>query len=153
MDTGTAIMIGSFMSLIGMIIIVELSHSNWFKKENFKIQRDVVKAENKLKLKKLERELGLSGKNSGLASSNVSENSPTNLLTSLAPLLSKLEPDQIMELADRFLPEGIGGDDEPSGISGALLSYAQENPEMVQKILGSLSGKIGGENINKPSEY
>jgi len=152
MDTGTAIMIGSFMSLIGMIIIVELSHSNWFKKENFKIQRDVVKAENKLKLKKLERELGLSGKNSGLASSNVSENSPTNLLTSLAPLLSKLDGDQIMDLADRFLPEGAEGA-EPSGITGTLLQYAQENPEMVQKILGSLTNKLGGENINKPAEY
>ena len=35
-DTGTAIIVGSLLSLLGAIVIIQLNNSNWFKRENFR---------------------------------------------------------------------------------------------------------------------
>jgi len=59
MDIGTSIIIGSFISLIGMIIILERNTVNWFKKENWKMQKTNIMNENRIKLRKMEKELGL----------------------------------------------------------------------------------------------
>jgi len=152
MDIGTSIIAGSIISLIGFIIIIQLNNTNWFKRQNWKFQAQNIKAENKLKLKKLERELGLQqSMKSQPEALGASNSSGISLLSDLAPLLSKLDGDQLSALAERFLPEG--GGEEAGGVSGALLNFAQENPEVVQGIIKGISGKIGDNNINKQEAY
>jgi len=137
MVSDTGIIAASIISLIGMIFIFMLNNNNWFKRQNFKIQAANIKAENKLKLKKLERELGLR---------NVEKSPPDNiganpsLLSSLAPLLKNMDGEQLKALAEQFLPEGAE-ETEPEGIGGMLLEFAQDNPELVQGLLKGITGK------------
>ena len=56
-DTGLIIV--SIIGIIGAIITTQLWQMNWFKRENFKIQKSNVMSQNKIKLRKLERDLGL----------------------------------------------------------------------------------------------
>ena len=65
-ETETAL-IFTVGSIVGSIVVTQMWQLNWFKRENFKISRDVTKAENKLKLKKLEKELGITSKARGSA--------------------------------------------------------------------------------------
>jgi len=51
----------SIISLAGMVLLFALNNSTWFKKENFKIQKKIVMDENRIKLKKLEKEMGIVG--------------------------------------------------------------------------------------------
>ena len=60
MDIGTAILIGSVANIFGMILFMYTRDLSWFKKENFKMQKSNVMAQNKIKLKKLEKDLGIS---------------------------------------------------------------------------------------------
>jgi hypothetical protein len=127
---GELIFLG-FVMLIGQIILLQMWNNNWFKKENFKMQRDIVKSENKLKLKKLEREMGLAK-----GSSEIKEK-PTVIdnLGGVLNLVKGLDPEQISALADRF----IGSEEEGGGspIDG-LLEFAEKNPEVVKNFLDGL---------------
>jgi len=137
-DTGTALIIGSFISLIGFLIFQERSVKNYFRKENFKLQKSNIMAENKLKLKKLEREMGLTGSNS-----TVTKEENTGI-GGLLPLLKNLDSDTITNLLP--LLSGGGGDGSaPEGLTESLLNFAEENPEIVKGLLDGL--KIG-----KPKE-
>ena len=141
------IIAASIISLIGMILIFMINNNNWFKRQNFKLQATNIKAENKLKLKKLERDLGIShSKNTGSDKEALSfAPESTNLLASLAPILKNLDGDQLKDLADRFLPQAE--EYEPEGLAGTLLNFAEDNPEIVEGLLKGLSGKqdqIGG---------
>jgi len=50
----------SIIGLVGAILTTQLWQMNWFKRENFKLQKSNILAENRIKLKKLERDLGIS---------------------------------------------------------------------------------------------
>jgi hypothetical protein len=104
----------SIISLIGTIIIASMFNANWFKRENFKLQKQNILAENRVKYKKLEREMGLNTRPA-------------------APDLSQLLP-----LASQFLKSGGGAAEEileePDGITGALLDYATSHPEIIQSL-------------------
>jgi hypothetical protein len=95
---GELIFLG-FIMLIGQIILLQMWNANWFKKENFKMQRDTVKAENRIKLKKMEKELGLKGQS---ASSEIKNE------TNIMDLLKNLDKDKISDILEMLQ----GGDNE-----------------------------------------
>lgn len=133
---GELIFLG-FLMLIGQIILMQMWQNGWFKKENFKIQKSLVMAENKLKMRKLEREMGLTP-----SKKIVPEEQPStlNTISSLLPLLKGLDPDQLGDLVDRFVSGS--GESEDSGVRGdplnMLMDYASRNPEMIEGLIKGL---------------
>ena len=132
-DMGTAMIVSGLFMMAGMFLFQSQSLRNYFKKENFKLQVSNIKAENRLKLKKLEREMGIT---TSKAKTETSE--PSGLASILKPIISNLEPEQLAGLAEHFLPEGGGGG---GGLQDMLMDFAAENPEMVQGFLEGLSNK------------
>lgn len=138
---GELIFLG-FIMLAGQIIMLQMYMANWFKKENFKIKKSSIMGENRLRLKKLERELGLP------VSRELPKETPSTMdtlsnLTGLLPLLKNLDPDQLSMLIDRFVG---GGDIEAAEGDpiNMLMDYATRNPEMVQGLIEGLTkGKTG----------
>jgi len=137
---GELIFLG-FIMLIGQIILMQMWQNGWFKKENFKIQKSVLMAENKIKMRKLERELGLTpGK------TPKEKKGTFDTIKDLAPLLKNLDGDQIGALIEKFTggpaSELEGGEGD---IEDMLMDYAVENPEVVKKFLEGLTEGKGGE--------
>ena len=131
-DTGTALIIGSFISLIGFLIFQERSVKNYFRKENFKIQKSNVMAQNKLNLKKLEREMGLTGKSVTPAEKPTGSGTVAGLI----PLLKDLDPDTIKTLIDLL---GVSNEGESEGgLMDILTNFAEENPELVKGFLDGI---------------
>jgi len=108
------LIIVSIISLIGTIIIASMFNANWFKRENFKLQKQNILAENRVKYKKLEREMGL----------NTKPASPE--LSALLPLAQRF----LKPASEELLEDVV----EPDGITGALLDYATAHPEIVQNL-------------------
>jgi hypothetical protein len=108
------LIIVSIISLIGTIIIATMFNANWFKKENFKLQKQNILAENRIKFKRLEKEMGLRDK------------APAMDYSALLPLAEKfLKP---AESAEDWV------DESPDGVTGALLDYAAAHPDIVQSL-------------------
>ena len=115
-DIGLALIITGFTTPLWILLMQRTSLSNWFKKEQWKFNAANEKKINSLKLKKLERELGVASDKKTLPSVSASGIDIAQLL----PLLKNLEPEQLSMLADKFL----GGSDverEGSGLENALL--------------------------------
>jgi hypothetical protein len=133
-DMGTAIIVSSFLTMIGLLVFSQLGLRNYFKKENFKISKSNIMAQNKLNLKKLEREMGLTPSKSPKEEKS---GSVLDTLGALAPLIKNLEPDQIAGLIEAF----IGG--EGGAATGDFISnFVNENPELVNNFLEGLKGGI-----------
>ena len=128
MEIGTAIIIAGIVNIFGMILFMYTRDLQWFKKENFKIQKSALLAENRIKVKKLERELGISSGRKTAASDN-----------SLLDSLKGLDLGKIQGLLDL-----VQKDEEPSGegsIMDGLLEFAKSNPEAVQNFLSNMTNK------------
>ena len=131
--------------------MLQMWNANWFKKESFKTKNKSIEAENRLRMKKLERDLGLKA-------SPAPKEQPGmfDTIKDLAPLLKGLDSDQIGALADRFLGGSEGaaeGSAESGGISDVLLDFAENNPEMVQSFLKGVGGaKDGAQKENFPGQ-
>lgn len=109
----------SIISLAGMVLFFIINNNNWFKRQNFKLQAQNVKAENKLKLKKLEKELGLESKKKGID-------------------LGGLDiPSLIAQYA------AGGGESDEGGVGGVISEFVQDNPELVQSLLSGIGGNKG----------
>lgn len=135
---GELIFLG-FIMLIGQIILLQMWNNNWFKKENFKIQKSNVMAENKLKLRKLEQEMGLKPSKKA-ATEEKSTLGKLGGLADLLPLLKMLDEDQLSGLVDRFIGGTDTGDEEQDeGLVGTLMGYAEENPDVVKGLLEGIS--------------
>lgn len=145
---GELIFLG-FIMLIGQIILLQMWNNNWFKKENFKIQKSNVMAENKLKLRKLEKEMGLKPTKGG----KTEEKSTLNKLGGLAellPLLKMLDEDQLSGLVDRFIGGTDTGDEEQDeGLVDTLMGYAEEHPDVVKGLLEGISKIPAGSSVEK----
>jgi hypothetical protein len=126
-------------SIVGAIITTQLWQMNWFKKENFKIKRDNLKAENRIKIKKLERELGLQTKK---AVQNQEKTGILGQIGDLASIAKELDPDQLRGLVDLAL--GHGEEGEGSDIMDLL------NNPAVQGIIQGIgkNKKTGSEDKN-----
>jgi hypothetical protein len=107
--------------IMGAILTTQLWQMNWFKRENFKIQKSNIMAENRIKIKKLERELGI----------NTSTKGKTNIdLTQLKTLGKELLGVDT---------ESLTGNDWLDGIIQGITNYAEENPEVVQNVISKLN--------------
>jgi hypothetical protein len=138
MDETTLVLIVASSLSMGVFTLagIQLMNMNWFKRENWKFNRDLKKREADLNFKKIARDLGLEKKPSSENTSPQSGSLADNA-RSLLPLLSRLAPEQIQDLASMFL----GGDSEEapptsplSGVDG-LLQFAAENPKLVEGFL------------------
>lgn len=130
-DMGLAIIITGLSMNIMMILILLMNNRNWFARENFKIQKSNIMAENKIKLKKLEKELGVT--HTPVA------NEPTG---NILDQLKNLDMDKIQGLLD-MLGAGSDVEDDKSPVD-KIIQMATENPEIVSKFLGGLKGQNTG---------
>ena len=132
--------ISGLFGIFGLLLL----NNNWFKKENFRVSRDLQKAENKLKLKKLEKELGLNLKPETMAP-KIPDRSNIDLLGSIAPaLIEKLPPEIIADLTERFLGQYIDTGETgaaPEGIAGMIGNFVNENPELIKGLLEGLKSR------------
>lgn len=128
---GELIFLG-FIMLVGQIILMQMWQNGWFKKENFKIQKSIVMAENKLKLRKLEREMGLAPDKT-LAAPVKEERGTLDKLGGIVELLQGLDGDTLKGLAERFL--GDSEDAAPQGTVDRLIDFAEKNPEIATEFL------------------
>jgi hypothetical protein len=117
MNTEVAI-IFTVGSIAGTILITQMWQMNWFKKENFKFQKANVMAENKIKLKKLEREMGL----------DTPKGTSFNEKGGLNDIIKGLDRDKIEGILDTL----GGGKDE----------YIEEEPSELEKILKMLPPSV-----------
>ncbi|MBE3113075.1 MAG: hypothetical protein IMZ49_00450 [Actinobacteria bacterium] len=139
-DFALASLVGGITGLIGLMLL----DRNWYRRENFKVGRDLTKSKNQLEIQKMRRDLGLDKKSNPIVSPNVPPSGGIDMLRSLAPLLQSLAPEQIQDLIEGVTgmatPEsvegGIGGLD---GIDG-LIEFATKNPEIVKSFLGGVKG-------------
>jgi hypothetical protein len=136
------IIISSIIFLIGLTLMQMVYNNNWFRRENFKIKRDTVKAENRIKLKKLEREMGLGKTKSAI---NDSDTQKSGGISELLPLLSNLPPDVLGELAEKFLGESSAGGTGLDEILGNI------PPELISKFLQGINAG-SKDNTNKEKE-
>jgi len=133
--------------LIGQIILMQMWQHGWFKKENFKIQKANLMATNKLQIRKLERDLGLTpGK------TPKEKRGTFDTIKDLAPLLKNLDADQIGALFDKFIGGGSVEEYEEGNVEDMLMDYAVENPEVVKKFLAGLTEGKGGEESSAEEE-
>lgn len=137
LDFALASLIGGITGLIGLMLL----DRNWYRRENFKISRDLTKSKNQLEIQKMRKELGL-GKNA-IPSSSPSNSDGLNL-KSLLPILQTLAPEQIQDII-----EGVTGAETAEGVEGGLgglngidglIDFASKNPEIVKGFLGGLKG-------------
>jgi hypothetical protein len=137
-DFALASLIGGITGLIGLMLL----DRNWYRRENFKVGRDLTKATNQLQIQKMRKELGLDKKSNPIVS-------PTPIsggldLKSLLPILQTLAPEQIQDII-----EGVTGAETAEGVEGGLgglngieglIDFATKNPEIVKSFLGGVKG-------------
>jgi len=132
MITDVGMVAVAIISLATAYIISQSSLRNWMKKQNFSLQ---MQAE-KIKLKKLERDLGLKG------GKKISGPEPT-----LTETLGNIDLDKIKDLANMISKDQDNdydlGDDEPS-VEGFIADVVKNNPDLVQQFLGKLQGGKDG---------
>lgn len=141
----TTALIMTVGGIAGSIVVTQLFQLNWFKRENFKIKKKNILDENRLKIKKLEKELGLTH-----SRPPAEETSKLGMLKDVLPVLSKLDSDQIAGLADRFLG-GSETSEGTVGLSDLALGFVEEHPEVLEGLLQGISKVSSKNDINKES--
>lgn len=109
------------MSIATVWLINGSSFRTWAKKQNFSLK---IRAEN-IKLKQLERQLNIK-----------SPNETKGLLENL----KGLDLNKINDLIGMVQRRDDLDEDEAPSIENTLIDIAQNNPELVQKVLGNLGG-------------
>ena len=124
--------ISSIFGLCGLMIL----DRNWFRRENFKIQKANIQAQNKIQIERMRKELGL----------HKQPSQPTQELGGVGNLLDLakgLGKDQIIDLVEKFLPDNERDEEGEEGELQKILKYVP--PEVIQNALkGVLGSKEGG---------
>lgn len=129
-------------TLITILLWSNTSLRKYFAKENFKTGLANVRAENRLNLKKLEKDLGLGSVKSQITPTTPPSVDKLGLLSQLAPLLSKLDGDQLGILIDKF----VGGEELTEIAEGAGGILDSIPPELIKSFLeGIQKGNVGGD--------
>ena len=118
------ILIISFISGVFGLIGIQLLQHNWFKREDMKFKFDLKRAK-------------IRAKNIPVKKTST----PTGAMDWLTEL-KKVNPDTLHELIDTF---GGGGEREEGDVTEILGNIVKNNPEMVQKFLGSMGKDNKGE--------
>ena len=131
----------ALISTAGMIVMSQMWQMNWFKRENFRIKKKNIEGENRIKLKKLERELGLTGgRNPTPPSDSKTPIEKLGQLSPFLPILAKLDKDQLTSLIDHFIGGGFSEDQE-EGDLGGIVEFADEHPDIVKSFLDGLGSE------------
>jgi len=125
-----SLIVVSVISLIGAVIVTQLYQLNWFKRENFKIMASNVRAENRIKLKKLERELGLPQGKTAPETKGLD-------IGSVLSMAKGLDPEQLSAIVNAF--GGEGESDDSGGWISAILDRLP--PETIAGFLQGLQNK------------
>jgi len=139
MNTETAIIL-TVGSIAGSILVTQLLQMNWFKKEKFKFDLKRQTKIDNIELKKLKKDLGVTGKKS------IDEgSSPGGLLD----VIQNLDMDKIKALSGMVQKDDYGEDEEEGeeDLMDKIVNYAKNNPEVAQQFLSNLD--IGGKQQNK----
>lgn len=130
--------VSSIFGLCGLMLL----DRNWFRRENFKIQKSNTLAMNKLQLEKMRKELGLQKQPTAVRNEGGGSSGDLGGLLGIAQSLGK---DKVLDLVEKFLPEDSGGSDEGEDSEIAkILKYVP--PEVIQNALkGVMGSKEGGE--------
>jgi len=115
MEIVLATFIGGVMSIIGVMLL----NRNWYKRKEMEYKYNIKR----FKL----------GKRYKLQERDLPKKSEPNWLE----IIGKLDKSQIGNLVD-MIPEDV---DDEGDILGSIIQYAQNNPELVQNLLGGLMGK------------
>ena len=142
MMDGELIFMGIIM-LVGQIILMQMWNANWFKKENFKIQKSNTMAENKIKLKKLEKDLGVTGGNYQKPEAGVIEQLKGIDIEKIKTGLNLI---QKPEEEEEYIDVEVEG---KPGILESALEYAEANPDKA-KILIDKGLEILGDKVKNP---
>ena len=136
----------SIISLAGMVLLFTMNNSMWFKKQNFKVDIFNVKATNKLNLRKLEKEMGLTP-----SKSSPPTPSPLGGIEKLLPLLKNLDADALGGLIEAYT--GLTTEEGSEGtMLDTMLGYAEDHPEIVKGLLSGLTGGAKDENEQTQSQ-
>ena len=140
MNTEVAVVL-TVGGIVGSILVTQMWQMNWFKRENFKMQKTNVMAENRIKMKKLERELGLKS-----SKTPVEHETPGVL-----DLLKGLDRDKIAGILEMLQdPDGSVDYDEPP--KNDLLALIDKLPPgVVEGFLKKLGGD--GEQEEQQGHY
>jgi hypothetical protein len=141
MEMATAIVIVSLITTMGMVGVTQLINHNYFKKQTFLHKLRQEKRIDGLKIKKLEREMGL--KATKQSNDSLPQNNPMNDLIQ-AGISKYLE----------FQESNDQGDDdgeEKTDITTEILKYARENPEVAQAFLSKIN--LGGNKNNEEEGF
>ena len=132
----------SLISLAGMVLLLTLNNSMWFKKQNFKVELFNVKAQNKLNLRQLEKNMGLTTSKTSVIEAKP-EASPLGGIDKLLPLLKNLDSDQLGGLLEAYTGLTAEGGAEGT-LLDSILGYAEEHPETVKGLLDGLTAGADG---------
>jgi len=141
-------LIGGVFGIIGLLII----NNNWFKRQEWKTLDQFKRKKFDLEYKKIMREMGLESKKLSSATTAPS-NSLLDNANLLLPLLKNLAPEQLQDIVGMLTGNDQGGAEDqgaPSGLDG-LLSFAQQNPELVKGFLDKMKG--GGDQTPPPDSF
>ena len=127
MVSDVGIIATSLIGLAGMVLIYTLNNNQWFKKENFKLQKSNILNENKIKYAKLKKELGIND----LKTPSVHET------PGVMELIKGLDTDKISGILELLQ----GSDEEPEEKSDIMSLIDKVPPEAIQGILDGLTQK------------
>lgn len=136
-DTGTAIITGSLLSLLGAIIIIELNNKNWFSRENWKMNKAITTKEVNIRFKKLEKDMGI----------QKGQDIPTTTEKGFFDLIRGIDKDKIAQILN-VIQGGETYEEEPGGddiISRGVDFFQSQPPEIQQELIKKLGGVLGGQ--------
>lgn len=121
MVTDTGLIVVSLISVFGMVTLMFLSQHNYFKKKTFLHKLTQQRKIDSLKLKQLKKEMGVSDKQKSGMDQDIDLNS----------------------LIGQFIQNYKNEDEDEEGgmLDGVLGDIVENNPELVQKVLGKVTGK------------
>lgn len=140
MVSDTGLIVTSIIGLMGMVLMFIINNSNWFKRENFKLHKSNILNENKIKLERLRKELGL--QKGGVQTQKSDET------VGVLDLLKGLDRDKIGGIL-----ELLQGNDEEEPVEreeGILGLIDKLPPEALQGIIEKLG--LGGKNENETGQ-
>lgn len=131
MVSDTGLIVVSIISLAGMVLMFMINNNNWFRRENFKIQKSNIMTENKIKIEKLRKEMGLQ---KGVKTDNMHETG------GVMDLIKGLDANKLGGIIDVLKGDDGGVDDEPDDAVGRIMGLIDKvPPEVIEGILKGLN--------------
>lgn len=124
--------IGSIASL-GALLLLD---RKWYKREDHKTKVAFERKEQTLRLKKLEKDLGLKDAKS---SRSVEPESLGGVKDLIPAILKNMAPEQLQDIIGNV----VGETGEPSGVGDQLLQFAEDHPEIAKPIIEGVISKLG----------